>query len=116
MNELSTEFALMKEDLFFLFKQQLKKDFESSSLGTDFIAALPAEFYRLRQTVMDELKPVFKSQLNALQTLLYRIDVSEKQLLDYTKQHPDLRYEEVVAELIIKRILQKVILKKRFSA
>jgi hypothetical protein len=46
---------------------------------------------------------------------LYRVDVSERQLKEYHHKHLTLNFEEIVIELVIKRILQKIILKKKFS-
>ena len=51
----------------------------------------------------------------ALSNLLIRIDISETQLNNYQAKKISFSFEEIIAELIIKRTLQKVILKKRFS-
>ena len=51
----------------------------------------------------------------ALSNLLNRIDISETQLNNYQVKKISFSFEEIIAELIIKRTLQKVILKKRFS-
>lgn len=107
---------LMKEDLFLLFKIQLKKDFESSGVNGDFVDNLPLGFEWIKDAVLKALQPVLTSNSSFLPILLYRIDISELQIKNYSKSAPSLKYEEVLAELIIKRILQKVILKKRFSS
>lgn len=104
---------LSKDDLFRLFQLQLKKDFEGAGLNSDFISLLPSEFESLRNFLLKALEKDFRS--GAVTGLLYRVDVSEAQLSDYLRTHPKLSFEETVAELIIKRTLQKVILKKRFS-
>lgn len=106
---------LMKEDLFLLFKIQLKKDFESSGLSGDFVDSLPLGFEWIKDAILKTLQPVFTSHSSLIPILLYRIDISELQIKNYSKSASSLPYEEVLAELIIKRILQKVILKKRFS-
>lgn len=107
---------LMKEDLFLLFKMQLKKDFESSGLSGDFVDHLPFGFELIKDAILKTLQPVLKSNASLIPILLYRIDISEIQIKNYFQSAPALQYEEVLAELIIKRILQKVILKKRFSS
>lgn len=115
MKELSINDQLLKEDLFVLFLSQLRKDFESSALDADFVDSLPKEFDRLREALIFQLAPLFKHGSSTLSSLLYRIDISESTLQNYQKKNQHLKFEEVVAELIIKRILQKVVLKKTYS-
>jgi hypothetical protein len=114
MEELNVNNYLISENLFELFKIQLKKDFDSCSLNTDFIDSLPVQFELLRSSLLVELKPLLKAN-SILSNLLYRIDISEIQIKNYQLKNPTIDFEEVLAELIIKRILQKVILKKKFS-
>lgn len=114
MEELDVNNYLIKENLFELFKRQLKKDFDSCSLSVDFIENLPVQFDLLKDSIMAELKHLSKNN-SLLSNLLYRIDVSELQIKNYQLKNVSLEFEEVLAELIIKRILQKVILKKKFS-
>ena len=114
MEELDVNNYLIRENLFDLFKVQLKKDFDSCSLSTDFIDHLPSQFELLKDSLLIELKPLLKSN-SLLSNLLYRIDISEIQIKNYQLKSSTINFEEVLAELIIKRILQKVILKKKFS-
>ncbi len=108
--------SLQQEDLFLVFKNQLHKDFESCGLSTDFITQLPRLFLDLRQSIETEIKHIAKTSNSALYNLLYRIDISEVQIKNYLATNPALSYECALAELMIKRILQKVIFKKRFSS
>ncbi len=96
-----------------LFKKQLQKDFEGAGLSRLPGNDLPSRFDLLKAEVMALIAPLRNS--SQLPGLLYRIDISEIQLKKYGAEHPGLDFEEVLAELIIKRELQKVILKKRFS-
>ncbi|MCC6370110.1 MAG: hypothetical protein IT236_03790 [Bacteroidia bacterium] len=114
MEELSVHSYLEKENLFNLFKAQLQKDFESSGIDTSF-ESLPSEFEELKSTIIKTLQPLLRSGSSLINILLYRIDISELQQKNYQKQNQHLKYEEVLAELIIKRVLQKVILKNNFS-
>ena len=113
MEEPEVNRSLMQADLFQLFKQQLKKDFEGAGLKGEFVEELPAEFDELKRIILAKISSASKT--NALAGLLYRIDLSENQISAYLKKYPDFSFEQAVAELIIKRTLQKVILKKRFS-
>jgi hypothetical protein len=115
MEEIDLNTALARDDLFTLFKLQLKKDFESVGVNGTFIDDLPLQLEALKQCIVGALKPLQQSNANGLMSLLYRIDISETQLKNYHSSHPGLGLEELLAELIIKRVLQKVILKKKFS-
>ena len=115
MNELDVNNYLLKEDLFILFKNQLKKDFESSGLSVDFVDSLPRDFDLLKQRVMSAIEPLISSNSSLLAILVYRIDISELQLAKYQKQNPFMAHAELLSELVIKRILQKIILRKTFS-
>jgi len=47
--------------------------------------------------------------------LLYRIDISETQLKRYLTENINEPYFKVIAELIIKRVLQKVVTKQYYK-
>lgn len=114
MNELEIYNSLATENLFDLFKSQLKKDFETCAINTDFISDLPQQYDLLKLAIIQELTPLLNNN-STLQNLLYRIDVSELQIKNYAQTKSNISFNEILAELIIKRILQKVILKKKFS-
>jgi hypothetical protein len=114
MNELEIYNSLATENLFDLFKFQLKKDFETCALNSDFIDNLPQQYDLLKLAIMQELTPLLNNN-STLQNLLYRIDISEFQIKNYAQTKSNISFNEILSELIIKRILQKVILKKKFS-
>jgi hypothetical protein len=115
MEEPDVNNYLLKENLFDLFKAQLKKDFESSGINGDFTDGLSTDFQALKDAVITALWPLLRGSSSGLSALLYRIDINEHQLNNYQQEHSSMQFQEVLAELIIKRILQKVILKKTFS-
>jgi hypothetical protein len=47
--------------------------------------------------------------------LLYRIDISEAQLKRYLNENKNESYFNVIAELIIKRVLQKVVIRQHYK-
>ena len=116
MEELDVNNYLFKENLFDLFTAQLKKDFEGAGANTDFTDNLPRAFETLTFVLVQELKKISTSSSTLIASLLYRIDISEIQIRSYQLKNSSLSFEEVLAELIIKRILQKVILKRTYSA
>jgi hypothetical protein len=111
----------MAEDLILLekpewlekFKAQVYKDFELAGalqhlpdMGTNTLEALRQSFYQ----------SVLKLETgNALKNLVYRIDLTEKQIGTSAQQQPEKPLQLVLAELMIKRILQKIVLKELYK-
>jgi hypothetical protein len=115
MEELNVNNHLQKEDLFDLFKRQLKKDFEGAGLNGDFTEKLPADFDSMSRQLVSELEPLLKVNSFLISSLLYRVDLSEMQVQAYQEKNPGLPFGQLLSELLIKRTLQKVILRKKFS-
>lgn len=115
MQEPDLNTYLLKQNLFELFKEQLRKDFESSGISVDFAVHLPADLNALKSLITQQIQYLEQHQSDRMPILLYRIDISEAQLKKYSQLQPELSYQALLAELIIKRILQKVILKKTYS-
>ena len=113
MNELSPYQALQQEDLFTAFVQQLRKDFEGAGEALDPSLIIPSQLQDLQKVLAQQLKRVDKN--GHLQGLLYRIDISEKQIKEASEKQTLQKFEEVLSDLIIRRILQKIILRKKFS-
>lgn len=106
---------LQKKDLFADFKTQLKKDFSECNCNVNFVEFMKPEFESIRSVLATELRLNEKRSHFNLQQLLYRIDIHEKQLSNHLKKHANEDYLEVISELIIKRILQKIVLRHYFS-
>ena len=115
MSELpDTLTALAKPDLFEAFKAQLKKDFEMCAIDSDFVSGLNSDYGLLLQTLAKEVEKIMKASTK-LSDLLYRIDISENQLKKLSKEKSDSDLSDVVAELVIKRELQKVVIRKMYK-
>ena len=98
------------KDLFNAFKTQLAKDFDQSNFPSDFVEALKPDYVSILERIASELEG--NGGESDLVRLLYRIDISELQLKKYFNRHKTEKYLNVIAELIIKRVLQKVVLKQ----
>ena len=115
MEEPDVNTYLLKENLFELFREQLKKDFESAGAVLNAAVIVPSEFDALKSVFTEQLQPLISGNGTLLSSLLYRVDISELQLQKYRQKHLHLSFDEMLSELIIKRVLQKVILRKTFS-
>ena len=109
-NQLSTK------GLFDAFKMQLVKDFEQSNFHTEFVAALEPDYSNIHEAIVLELqRNERKSDFN-LARLLNRIDISDAQLKRYLNEYKNESRFNVIAELIIKRVLQKVVIKQHYKS
>lgn len=106
---------LTSRDLFDAFKIQLAKDFEQSNLPADFVAALEPDYAAILECIAGELQRHEKRTDFHLMQLLYRIDISETQLARYLQENKNESYFRVIAALIIKRVLQKIVIKRLYS-
>ena len=104
---------LEKPSLFDKFKIQTYKDYELSGI----LEYLPIMENHHFQSLKNEFyHSVLKLELShALKNLLYRIDLTESQIKKACVNNPEMALQEVLAELMIKRILQKVVLKELYS-
>jgi hypothetical protein len=107
---------LSVKDLFDAFKMQLVKDFEQSNFPSDFVKALEPGYDSVHTTLVSELQRNGKKTDLNLMTLLNRIDIGEAQLKKYLNENKSENHFKVIAELIIKRVLQKVVIKRFYKS
>ncbi len=93
---------------------QLEKDFLMVGINFDIIK--PVKNY----TQLFEFTSYLVNALNEkdptrILNLLYRIDLSEEKVKE-TMQVTELTFNEMLAELIVKRELYKVVLRKKYSS
>ena len=90
---------------------QLKKDFNSAGVPVKLLLTRKYTFDELCETLQLAFRDKTAQQLF---NVLYRIDVSEKQLYEGMPT-PGID-DRLFAEIIIKRELQKVVLRKLYSS
>jgi hypothetical protein len=106
---------LQKPDLFEKFKVQLSRDFELCGFADVAPKLVSNNLEHVFQEVLKSVMIIEKKDSASLQNLLYRIDVTELQIKKEAANHSDKNFQQILAELIVKRILQKVILKQQYS-
>ena len=105
--------SLEKPGLFEKFKIQVHKDYELAGV-LEYIPII--ESNNLEQLKTEFFNSVLKLEMgNALKIVLYRIDITELQIKQATQKEPEIPLQQILAELMIKRILQKVVLKELYS-
>ena len=111
----NTKNQFINNYLFEAFKTQLAKDFDQSNFPADFVEALEPDYIRIHEKIAFELqRSVEKCNSNLIQ-LLYRVDISEVQLKKSSHRDKTENHFDVIAELIIKRVLQKVVLTQYYK-
>lgn len=80
---------------------------------TNSVQQLPSEDIRVK--LVSFINDLITEDFNALVQLLYRIDVNEKKLKELLTQNENADAAVIIADLIIRRQLQKIESKKQFS-
>lgn len=114
-NALQVNDQLRSKDLFNAFRIQLAKDFEQSNFQADFIKDLEPNYASIHGKIVEELLRSEKRADAHLMQLLNRIDIGEAQLKKYLHEHSHENYFMTMAELIIKRVLQKVVIRQYYK-
>jgi hypothetical protein len=107
--------SLQRVDLFEKFKAQLHRDFELCGFADDAPKLSSNNLEHVFQEVLKAVMKIEKKDSSSIQNLLYRIDVTELQIKKEAANHQEKNFQQILAELIVKRILQKVILKQQYS-
>jgi hypothetical protein len=100
-----------KQHLYLKLVEQLNKDFHLSNLKVVFeTTILPID---LKEQLAAVLLNLINQQYDDYLNFIYRVDVSEKELLNIKETNlPDL--VEQITFLVLKRTIQKVWLKKNY--
>jgi hypothetical protein len=107
--------GISKPDLFEKFKAQLQKDFEFCNLDGTFAIDIIPDFDRILKVVHSEVEKINRVSSGKINELLYRIDISEAQIKKAINSAPDSELTKIISELIVKRELQKIIIKEHFK-
>lgn len=94
---------------------QLVRDFQQSNFPVDFVKDLEPDYTTILARIESELQRSEQRADFNIMHLLYRIDISEAQLKKYLSADKNKSYFPVIAELIIKRVLQKVVVKQFYK-
>lgn len=111
--EENQKWALQYPDFVLLVGQQIHKDF--SLEGLEIVHDQTDDLHTMYQRVYAQVTHFVQSDFNALMRLLYRIDISEGKVQRQMDLIPD-DTARAISELILKREMQKVVLRKQFSA
>jgi len=89
--------------------KQIKKDFAFFDLSVEFSGNTENAYQELFSQILPHIKELLDTNFPRFLSLLYRIDINEKFI-----KNTGISSEEIT-DLIIKRCLQKVVLRKLYS-
>jgi len=93
--------------------EQIIKDFNIVGIEITFSGDPYSAYSELYCQIEPEIDKLLK--FNKLNSLLYRIDISEAQINKTIKNNPVHQLSRVITDLIIKRELQKVVIRSHYS-
>jgi hypothetical protein len=95
--------------------EQIKKDFSFFNINIVFEEGTKDVYLQLSEQILPPIRQLHTSDYQKLIALLYRVDISEVQIKKESQSDIEKPFEEIITNLIIKRCLQKVVLRKLFS-
>ncbi|MCC6691298.1 MAG: hypothetical protein IT235_07175 [Bacteroidia bacterium] len=94
---------------------QIKKDFDQFGFEIKFSGNATNAYNELLFQLSPLIARLMENDYKKLLNLLYRIDIHEGKLVNVLEQNADQSPAETIADLIIKRELQKVVIRRHYS-
>ena len=96
--------------------EQVKKDFNWFSFEITFTGKEKSPYQELYRQILPLIDELLNDDYPKLMAMLYRIDLDEEFLNRKLKENTHADTDEVITDLIIKRELQKVIIKEAYRS
>lgn len=94
---------------------QVTKDFSMFGLEIELSNNLDNPYQQLAEQMYPHFEHFYKNNLQRFSAILYRIDIDENKLNQKLKQLPAKDRVHFIVDEVLKRELQKVVLRKFFS-
>lgn len=114
LSELSAYYG--RKDLLQKVVDQLKKDFNWFNFKITFSGDQESPYQELYSQILPLIEELLNDDYPKLIAMLYRIDLEEDFLNRKLKENPQADTDEVITDLILKRELQKVIIRDMYSS
>lgn len=106
---------LDKKEIIEALKRQIEKDLNMMGIDIHFEPTDGNAYTEILQQIVNQTNTLFKTDTNKLFSILYRVDISEKELSLAGIDLPDYNQAEIFAHSIIKRELKKVLIRKYYK-
>ena len=114
LSEVSTYYS--RTDLLEKVVFQLKKDFNWFSFEITFKGDQESPYQELYNQILPLIDELLNDDYPKLMAMLYRIDLEEDFLNRKLKENSHADTDEVITDLILKRELQKVIIRELYNS
>lgn len=95
---------------------QIIKDFEMFGLEIKFSGNSYEAYEELFDQIEPHIQKLIDSNPSKFTAILYRIDLSDSQLKKAVEENSSETFSAIVTDLIIKRELQKVVIRNHYKA
>jgi hypothetical protein len=95
---------------------QVIKDFGEFGLEITFSGNAGCFYQELYNQMWQHIQELMTESTTRFQALLYRIDVSQREIDHYHRQAPNANYTNILTELIIHREIKKVLIRDYFRS
>ena len=95
--------------------EQIKKDFDLFGMEIKFSGQEENAYNELLYQVSPHIAKLIESNYKKLLDLLYRIDVNESKISNLVTDSKVDSLAEAIADLIIKRELQKIVIRRHYK-
>ena len=114
---LSKSVELYFKDLSYIKKtfMQIQRDFDMTGIPLEWDKVLPKDYQEFYQLIFRNIHELIRQDHPQFKNLLYRIDVSEKEIHRRMATKADVKLEEEISRLIIERCLLKVLTREKYS-
>ena len=94
---------------------QVIRDFDMFGLEVTFSGNAYNAYEELFDQVEPQIRKLIDTNRSKFMGILYRIDVSDEQIRKAVRDNTSEPFSEIVTDLIIKRELQKVVIREHYS-
>ena len=107
---------LNNEDIVLETVAQIMKDFGMFGISITFSGDICNAYFELHNQLVNQIGSLLGRDYNRLLSVLYQVDISEKDIAKSAEELPDYNPVEIIAHQIIVRDLQKVLTRHYFKA
>ncbi len=95
--------------------EQIIKDFAVFGIDIFFPVEMTYAYSELYEQLHGHISEMWNSNNNKLVSILYRIDLPEKNIRKKKEEFPDIPVSHIITDLVIERELKKVLTRHFFS-
>jgi len=96
--------------------EQIMKDFGMFGVEITFSGNIGNAYNELHQQLIDQVSVLLKINYDLLLSVLYQVDITEREIAKAERELPGYNHIEVLAHQIIVRDLKKVLLRRYFKS